>query len=154
RQLDAEQPFDGHAERHAVRLRAQVVHALDERDYLLPFLLLRGLLDAGVEVTDGRRRRENLLAVELEYETEHAVRAGVLRPHVDGHRLAAEFGHLYRCHAGLKACATSVRATGDRARRWSGIPPPSPAAARRCAEDGESALGSPFAVENLPSLRA
>ena len=42
------------AERQAVRLRAEVVHPLDERDDLLPLLLLGGLLDAGVQVADGR----------------------------------------------------------------------------------------------------
>ena len=39
------------------------------------------------------------LAVELQHEPQHAVRAGVLRPHVDGHRLGAKFGHrLQFCH--------------------------------------------------------
>ena len=52
--LDAEQPLDREAERQAVRLRAEVVHALDERDDLLPLLLLGGLLDAGVQEADGR----------------------------------------------------------------------------------------------------
>ena len=55
--LDAEQLLDREAEGQAVRLRAQVVHALDERDDLLPLLLLGGLLDAGVQVADGRCRR-------------------------------------------------------------------------------------------------
>ena len=52
--LDAEQLLDRQAERQAVRLRAEVVHPLDERDDLLPLLLLGGLLDAGVQVADGR----------------------------------------------------------------------------------------------------
>ena len=93
RDLEAEQLLHRHAERHAVGLRAQVVHPLDERDHLLPLLLLGGLLDAGVEVADGRRRREHRLAVELEHQPQHAVRAGVLRPHVDGHRFGADLGH-------------------------------------------------------------
>ena len=33
------------------------------------------------------------LAVELEHQPQHAVRAGVLRPHVDGHRFAANLRH-------------------------------------------------------------
>ena len=53
-QLEAEQPLDRQAERHAVRLRAQVIHPLHERDDLLPLLLLGGLLDAGVQVADRR----------------------------------------------------------------------------------------------------
>ena len=47
------------AERQAVGLGAEVVHALDERDHLLPLLLLGRLLDAGVQEarSSGRRRR-------------------------------------------------------------------------------------------------
>ena len=93
RHLEAEQLLDRQAERHAVGLRAQVVHPLDERDDLLPLLLLGGLLDAGVQVADGRRRRQHRFAVELEHQPQHAVRAGVLRPHVDGHRLGANVRH-------------------------------------------------------------
>ena len=37
-----------------VRLRAEIVHPLDERNHLLPLLLLGGLLDARVEIADGR----------------------------------------------------------------------------------------------------
>ena len=76
-------------EREAVGLRAEVIHALDERDHLLPLLLLGGLLDAGVEIPDGGRHGDDGLAIELQHQPQHAVRAGVLRPHVDGHRLGA-----------------------------------------------------------------
>ena len=82
------------AERHAVGLRAQVVHPLDERDDLLPLLLLGRLLDAGVEVADGRRDREDRLAVELQHQPQHAVRAGVLGPHVDGHHFGLDLRHV------------------------------------------------------------
>ena len=37
--------------------------------------------------------RDDGLAVELEHQPQHAVRAGVLRPHVDGHRFGAKFRH-------------------------------------------------------------
>ena len=53
--LEAEQLLDRQAKHEAVGLRAQVVHALDERDDLLPLLLLGGLLDAGVQVPDRGR---------------------------------------------------------------------------------------------------
>ena len=72
---------------------AEVVHPLDERDDLLPLLLLGGLLDAGVQEPDRRVGRDDGLAVELEHQPQHAVRAGVLRPHVDGHRLGADLRH-------------------------------------------------------------
>ena len=55
--LDTEHLLDGQTERQAVGLRAQVVHPLHERNHLLPFLLLGGLLDARVQVSDRRCRR-------------------------------------------------------------------------------------------------
>ena len=85
-------------ERQAVGLRAEVIHALDERDHLLPLLLLGGLLDAGVEVADGGRHGDDGLAIELEHQPQHAVRAGVLRPHVDGHRLGSNVSHVSTVH--------------------------------------------------------
>jgi hypothetical protein len=94
--VDAEHAFDRQTERQAVRLRAEVIHALDERNHLLPLLLLRGLLDAGVQVADGRRHRHDRLAIELQHQPQHAVRAGVLRPHVDGHRLCSQISHFSR----------------------------------------------------------
>ena len=98
--LEAEQLLDREAVRVGVGLRAQVIHALDERNDLLKFLLLRRLLDAGVQIADGRRRRHDGLAIELEHQPEHAMRAGVLRPHVDGHRFGAD----------LSACAVYLLA--------------------------------------------
>ena len=84
---------------------AEVIHPLDERDDLLPLLLLGGLLDAGVEEPDRRIDRDDVLAVELEHQPQHAVRAGVLRPHVDGHRFGANFWHS--CLACLKRVFTT-----------------------------------------------
>jgi hypothetical protein len=93
--LEAEQFFDREAIRVRVGLRAQVVHALDERNDLLELLLLRRLLDARVQIADRRRRRDDGLSIELEHQAQHAMRAGVLRPHVDGHCFATDFSH--RC---------------------------------------------------------
>ena len=92
--LDVEQPLDREAERQAVGLGAEVVHPLDERDDLLPLLLLGGLLDAGVQVADRGVGGDDGLAGQLQHQPQHAVRAGMLRPHVDGHRFRAQFsGH-------------------------------------------------------------
>ena len=115
RHLEAEQLLDAQRVGQAVRLRGQVVHPLDERDHLLPLLLLGGLLDAGVQVADRRHHRLDDLAIELQHQAQHAVRAGVLRPHVDGHRFGAQFSHG-RTHAvsvrlrALHAIALEVRA--------------------------------------------
>jgi hypothetical protein len=67
--LEAEQLLDGEDVAERVRLRPQVVHALDERDHLLPLLRLGGLLDAGVEIADGRQSGDDALAVELDDQT-------------------------------------------------------------------------------------
>ena len=108
RHLEPKQLLDRQRVGQAVRLRAQVVHPLDERDHLLPLLLLGGLLDAGVEIADRRHHRLDDLAIELQHQPQHAVRAGVLRPHVDGHRLGAKFSQL------------SASSSRDRARCWRG----------------------------------
>src|SRR5262249_446763 len=72
---------------------------------LLPLLLLGGLLDPGVEIADRWRGRLNGLSVELQHEPQHAVRTGVLRPHVDGHRLGAEFGHQTDLSTTSRCCS-------------------------------------------------
>ena len=89
--LDIEHLLDGQTERQAVGLRAQVVHPLHERNHLLPFLLLGGLLDARVQVSDRRVGVDDNLSGQLQHQPQHAVRAGVLRPHVHGHRLRSKF---------------------------------------------------------------
>ena len=58
--FDAEQALDRQAERQTVRLRAEVVHPLDQRNDLLPLLLLGGLLDARVQESDRRIERDDL----------------------------------------------------------------------------------------------
>jgi hypothetical protein len=90
RHLEPEQLFDGERVGQAVALRAQVIHALDERDDLLPLLLLGGLFDPGVQVADGRNHRLDDFSIELEHEPQHTVGAGVLGPHVDRHRFSAD----------------------------------------------------------------
>ena len=116
RHLDAEQPLDRQAERQAVGLRAEVVHPLDERDHLLPLLLLGGLLDAGVQVADRGVGAETTVSPdELQHQPQHAVRAGVLRPHVDGHRLGAKFRRL-----DVQASCIPYRSRARRSRRSRG----------------------------------
>jgi hypothetical protein len=87
--LEAEQLFRREAERQTVGLRAQVIHPLDQRNHLLPLLLFARLFDAGVEESDRGIGIDDGFAVELQHQPQHAVRTGVLGPHVDGHRLCA-----------------------------------------------------------------
>ncbi len=95
RHLETEHLLYAERVRQTVRLGGQVIHPLDERYHLLPLLLLGGFLDSGVQVPDRRVRGTNDLAIELEHQPEHAVRAGVLRPHVHRHRFRAQFSHGY-----------------------------------------------------------
>ena len=69
--------------------------------------VLAGLLHAGVQVADDRLAAQHCLALQLEHQPQHAVRARVLRAHVDDHRLilvgivgeVAELGGLGLAHA-------------------------------------------------------
>ena len=62
-------------------MRVTLVDALDVGQ------LLARLLHAGVQVPDDGLGAQHRLAVELEHEAQHAVGRGVLRAHVDDHRL-------------------------------------------------------------------
>ncbi len=45
----------------------------------------RGLLNAGVQETNIGHGLNDGLALDSQYQAQHAMRAGVLRPHIDGH---------------------------------------------------------------------
>jgi hypothetical protein len=85
--IDPEQLLGRHREHELVAERAEVVHARDVGTALHERQLLTGLLHAGVEVTDDRLAAQHGLALQFEHQPQHPVRRGVLRPHVDDHRL-------------------------------------------------------------------
>ena len=93
RDVELEQPLDRD---HVGVLAAQhghvvepvhVRHALDEG------LLLGELLGGAVQETDVRIGALDHFAVELEHETQHAVRRRVLRPKI--HRVVADLSHVH-----------------------------------------------------------
>ena len=86
--LDSEQPLHREAVRHLVEQRHQVVRTGAERDPLGPGAVLHVLLDAGVQVADGRPDLGDGLALEGQDQAEHAVGGRVLRSHVDDQPLA------------------------------------------------------------------
>jgi hypothetical protein len=100
RHLNAEQLLDRQGEGEAIGLGVEIVHALDQRDHLLPLLLLGGLLDAGMEIANRGRHGHHRFAIELQHQPQHAMRAGVLRPHVDGHRLGSDVCHCVLLRTG------------------------------------------------------
>ena len=88
---------------------------------------------------------DDVLAVELEHETQHAVRAGVLRPHVHGHRFGANVGISPRFSLPRSARASRAsRAARDVRRR---TPRPSAESAPTTPCPCESAPGSPCAAD-------
>src|SRR5664279_2298576 len=81
--LEREQLLDCEHEDELRVLVADVVDALRIRDALPPRLLLHRLLEAGVQVADDCVQADDLLAVEVEDQAEHAVRRRMVRPEVD-----------------------------------------------------------------------
>ena len=85
--VDTQQRLGGHREDQLVEERRQVVHAGDVGGTLEIGEVFAGLLHAGVQVADHGLAPQHRLALELDHDPQHAVGAGVLRPHVDDHRL-------------------------------------------------------------------
>jgi len=85
RQLQLQQLFYREAVGEIVSHRAQIVDAIRERHHLLIKLRLARLLDAGVQVADVRRDVDDDFAVDLEHQSQHAVRRRMLRAHVEDH---------------------------------------------------------------------
>ena len=117
RQLEAEQLLGGQAEHQLVEDRRGVVHAGDVGAALEVGERLARLLHAGVQVADDRLGAQHGLAVELEHEAQHAVGAGVLRPHVDDHGLV-----VVGADRRSAASASEMRSTEPTSRRTS-VPP-------------------------------
>ena len=71
-------------------IAGEVVHPVRVRDELDRRDVLADLLGAAVQVAEVRRDLGDDLAVGAQHEPQHAVRAGVLRPHVDEHLVGAD----------------------------------------------------------------
>jgi hypothetical protein len=87
RRLDAHELLAGHRVGHVVGQRREVVETVGVGQELVEAQRLADLLLAAVQVADDRLAADDLLAVELEDQAQHAVRGRVLRPHVDEHVL-------------------------------------------------------------------
>ncbi len=87
---DVQQLLEGHDPRPLAEQRADVLERVEVADRLVVVGVLAQLLDAAMEVAEHRVEVDDLLAVELEDDPEHAVGRGVLGPHVDEHLAVAE----------------------------------------------------------------
>ena len=90
RDLDVHQLLEGEDRRPLVEQRADVLERVRVADRLVVVGVLAQLLDAAMEVAEDRVEVDDLLAVELEDDPEHAVGRRVLRAHVDEHLAVAE----------------------------------------------------------------
>ena len=79
RDLDVEQLLEGHDRRPLAEQRADVLERVEVADGLVVVGVLAQLLDAAVEVAEHRVEVDDLLAVELEDDPQHAVGRRVLR---------------------------------------------------------------------------
>src|SRR5258706_6958833 len=83
RHLDLEQLLDRLAVADVARRSGHVIHAIGEQDDLGPVAVFAQLLDAAVQVAHHHVRVDDLFAVQPQYDPQHAVRAGMLRTHVE-----------------------------------------------------------------------
>jgi hypothetical protein len=90
RDVQLDELLDRQAVDQVVADRVQVVRPIGHDQGLGVGLGLHVLLDPGVEEADVRDAAHHSLAVELQQETQHAVRAGMLGPHVEQHGLARQ----------------------------------------------------------------
>ena len=95
---DAQQLFDGEHVMHVVRQRREVVQPIRVRDELVVSHVLGDFFIAAMEEAHVRIRAGNLLAIELNFQPQHAVGRRMRRPHVQHHFLA---DRLLRAGSGI-----------------------------------------------------
>ncbi len=108
RHLDRHQLLDRFAVADVVGGRRDVVHPIGQQDDLRPVPVLAQLLDAAVQIADHDVGVDDLLAVQAQHHAQHAMRARMLRAHVDHelvrveHRAVVDVGVviLLRRHCG------------------------------------------------------
>jgi hypothetical protein len=81
--LDRHQLLDGLAIADVVRRCGDVIHAIGEQHDLRPVPALAEFLDPAMQIPDHDIAAHHPLAIETQHDPQHAMRAGVLRPHVD-----------------------------------------------------------------------
>ena len=96
RHLDRHQLLDRLAVADVAGRGGDVVHPVGQQDDLRPVAVLAQLLDAAVQIADDDVGVDDLLAVEPQHDAQHAVRARMLRAHVDHEFVGIEIGML-RC---------------------------------------------------------
>jgi hypothetical protein len=94
--LDAHQLLNSQSVTQAVIHGSNVVHAVGVRNHPGIVHVLRMLFETAMEIPDVRSDLLYHLAVRLELQSQHTMRAGMLRPHVEDHLLAFEGFDLHK----------------------------------------------------------
>ena len=85
--LDTHELLDRHHIGAVVDERRQIIHAVGERNDLIPRAVLAELLEGRVQVPDVRDDALHRLAIEFADQAQHSMRGRMLRPDVDEHVL-------------------------------------------------------------------
>ena len=105
--INAEQFFGGQREHQFIVERRQVIHPRDVGAALHEAERLARFFHAGVQVSNDRLATQDGFALQLQHQSQHAVRAGVLRTHIDNHRLV--FLRV-ACHISQRCCGRLTHA--------------------------------------------
>ena len=114
RHFELEQLLHRLAVADVARGSRHVIHAVRQQDDLRPVAVLAQLLDAAMEISHHDVRVDDLFAVEAQHHAQHAVRAGMLRPHVDHELVRVEHRavdrlRLQRGHYSMSASSRAWR---------------------------------------------
>ena len=107
RNLQAQQFLHRQAVAQIIRERRQVIDAVGQRNRLLVRLDLEFLLDAGVQIPDVRLALYDGLAIQLQFQAQHAVRGGMLRTHVQAQAARPRAARRYRRRLGNR-CSNCI----------------------------------------------
>ena len=106
--------------RQVVHHAAEIVDAVGVGDVGVPGLPLAHLLGAAVVEADVRHRVHDLLAVELQDDAQHAVRAGMLRADVEEHEIRRRRGLRFMPHSSGRKRSASCSASCLSSGSWNG----------------------------------
>ena len=97
RDCQPQQFFHCQAVHQVIAQRIEVVYPVRQRDDLGIGLVFAGFFDARMEISEVGNRFHHRFAVQLQQDSQHAVRRRVLRPHVQDHGFR---GAGYRVNGG------------------------------------------------------
>jgi hypothetical protein len=89
RGFSADQSFDCEAIAESIRHRRDVIHPVDVRREHRVGAVFRNLLHSAMQIADDALHVFDAFAIELQHDTQHAMRRWVLRTHVED-----EFGRI------------------------------------------------------------